>query len=112
MYLYRDTLFTGDSLFRDGEDKVRILSGLVSEAPDQNRESLKVLLPIDFARTADGHSGVTLDAKKKLEENQRMAALYREHVLKEAPAPPVVQIQGLGSKKKQDAPQVLHKPTL
>ena len=52
------------------------------------------------------------DAKKKLEENQRMAALYREHVLKEAPAPPVVQIQGLGSKKKQDAPQVLHKPTL
>jgi hypothetical protein len=28
-----------------------------------------------------------------------MAALYRQHVLKEAPAAPVIQIQGLKSRK-------------
>jgi uncharacterized radical SAM superfamily Fe-S cluster-containing enzyme len=32
-------------------------------------------------------------------EHERMAALYRQHVLKEPPAPPVIQIQGLGKKK-------------
>jgi uncharacterized radical SAM superfamily Fe-S cluster-containing enzyme len=42
------------------------------------------------------------DAKKKVEseENERMAALYRQHVLKES-AEPVLQIQGLGKKKDQ-----------
>src|SRR3954469_12921256 len=49
------------------------------------------------------------DAKKKSEENERMAALYREHVLKEQPAAPVVQIQGLGGKKKDPVQEVLHK---
>jgi uncharacterized radical SAM superfamily Fe-S cluster-containing enzyme len=49
------------------------------------------------------------DAKKKAEENERMAALYREHVLKEQPAAPVVQIQGLGGKKKDPVQEVLHK---
>jgi 7,8-dihydro-6-hydroxymethylpterin dimethyltransferase len=49
------------------------------------------------------------EAKKKAEENERMAALYREHVLKEAPAEPVIQIQGLGSKKKEPVQEVLHK---
>ncbi len=49
------------------------------------------------------------EAKKKAEENERMAALYRQHVLKEEPAPPVVQIQGLGGKKKQPVQEVLHK---
>src|SRR5918999_2762421 len=39
-------------------------------------------------------------AKKKQEEGERMAALYRQHVLKEAPPEPVLQIQGLGGKKK------------
>ncbi len=41
-----------------------------------------------------------------------MAALYRQHVLKEAEPEPVIQIKGLGgSKKKKDAVQeVLHKP--
>jgi hypothetical protein len=55
-------------------------------------------------------------AKKKLgdSENERMAALYRQHVLKETPAEPVIQIKGLGgSKKKQDVQEVLHnKPTV
>ena len=50
--------------------------------------------------------------QKKLElENERMAALYRQHVLKEAPPEPVIQIQGLGgSKKPKDVQEVLHKP--
>jgi uncharacterized radical SAM superfamily Fe-S cluster-containing enzyme len=50
------------------------------------------------------------EAKKKQAdpENERMAALYRQHVLKEAPAEPVVQIQGLGSKKKAGVQEVLH----
>jgi 7,8-dihydro-6-hydroxymethylpterin dimethyltransferase len=40
-----------------------------------------------------------------------MERLYRQHVLKETPGSPVIQIQGLGGKKK-DAPvqDVLHKP--
>ncbi|HEY7499103.1 MAG TPA: radical SAM protein, partial [Vicinamibacterales bacterium] len=42
-------------------------------------------------------------------ENERMAALYRQHVLKEAPAEPVIQIKGLGSKKKEPVQEVLHK---
>ena len=49
------------------------------------------------------------DARKKLEENERMAALYRQHVLKEEPAGPVIQIQGLGGKKKDPVQEVLHK---
>jgi uncharacterized radical SAM superfamily Fe-S cluster-containing enzyme len=42
-------------------------------------------------------------------ENERMAALYRQHVLKETPAEPVVQIQGLGGRKKNPVQEVLHK---
>jgi uncharacterized radical SAM superfamily Fe-S cluster-containing enzyme len=40
-----------------------------------------------------------------------MEKLYRQHVLKEAPAEPVIQIQGLGKKKAApEGPLVLHKP--
>src|SRR5262245_63139 len=43
------------------------------------------------------------------QENERMAALYRQHVLKEAPPEPTIQIQGLGSKKKKEPVQeVVH----
>jgi uncharacterized radical SAM superfamily Fe-S cluster-containing enzyme len=35
------------------------------------------------------------EAKKKSDENERMAAHYRQHVLKEEPGAPVLQIQGL-----------------
>jgi uncharacterized radical SAM superfamily Fe-S cluster-containing enzyme len=41
------------------------------------------------------------EAKKKQQENERMAQLYRQHVLKEEPGAPVIQIQGL--RKKGDA---------
>ena len=40
-----------------------------------------------------------------------MEKLYRQHVLKETPGAPVIQIQGLGGKKKdQPVQDVLHKP--
>jgi len=44
--------------------------------------------------------------KKKADEDARMAALYRQHVLKEEPT---LQIQGLGGKKKPPVQEVLHK---
>jgi hypothetical protein len=38
----------------------------------------------------------TLEEKLKEDaKNRQMAELYRQHVLKEAPKPPVIQIQGL-----------------
>jgi uncharacterized radical SAM superfamily Fe-S cluster-containing enzyme len=51
-----------------------------------------------------------LQARKKEQDpkyHAEMAKLYAEHVLKQ---PPTLQIQGLGSKKKQDVQEVLHKP--
>jgi uncharacterized radical SAM superfamily Fe-S cluster-containing enzyme len=47
------------------------------------------------------------EAKKKLQENERMAQLYRQYVLKEEPQAPTIQIQGLG-KKKDSSPAVTH----
>jgi hydroxyacylglutathione hydrolase len=65
MYLYKDVLFTGDSLMRKGEG-VAIASALFSEDASRNRESLRKLEPLAFERIADGHAGVTNDAKAKL----------------------------------------------
>jgi uncharacterized radical SAM superfamily Fe-S cluster-containing enzyme len=45
------------------------------------------------------------EAKKKQQENERMAQLYRQYVLKEQPDAPTIQIQGLG--KKKDAPSLM-----
>jgi uncharacterized radical SAM superfamily Fe-S cluster-containing enzyme len=67
------------------------------------------------ARDALKRGAVSDAAKKKLSEaeNARMAALYRQHVLKEAAPEPVIQIKGLGGmKKKQEVQEVLRdKPT-
>jgi glyoxylase-like metal-dependent hydrolase (beta-lactamase superfamily II) len=65
MFLYKDLLFTGDSLMKKG-DGVGIISGLFSDDKAQNRESLRKLLTVPFTRIADGHSGVTGDARQKL----------------------------------------------
>jgi hypothetical protein len=43
---------------------------------------------------------------EELRKHQEMEALYRQHVLKEAPAAPVLQIQGL--KKAQPKETVTH----
>ncbi|MDY7229160.1 MBL fold metallo-hydrolase [Hyalangium rubrum] len=64
-YLWRDVLFTGDSL-------LRTKSGLgpspvpVSEDRKQNLASLRKLEEVHFARVADGHAGLTQGAKEKL----------------------------------------------
>ncbi|MFI5008138.1 MAG: MBL fold metallo-hydrolase, partial [Solirubrobacterales bacterium] len=65
MYLYKDVLFTGDSLLRK-KDGVAIAPSLMSEDSDKNRASLRVIEPLAFEKIADGHAGVTLDAKGKL----------------------------------------------
>jgi hypothetical protein len=63
-----------------------------------------------IAKTAREEKLRARDAKKKADEtdNERMAALYRQHVLKESAPEPVVQIKGLGGKKKDPVQEVLH----
>ena len=65
MYLYKDVLFTGDSLMRKG-DGVTIAPSLFSEDSAENRRSLERLERLSFDRIADGHAGVTLNARVKL----------------------------------------------
>jgi len=65
MYLYKDVLFTGDSLLRK-QDGVAISPSLMSEDSERNFASLRALEPLRFDKLADGHAGVTLDAKRKL----------------------------------------------
>ena len=65
MYLYKDVLFTGDSLMRK-KDGVAIAPSLFSENAMENRASLRKLELVAFDKIADGHAGVTLDAKTKL----------------------------------------------
>jgi uncharacterized radical SAM superfamily Fe-S cluster-containing enzyme len=50
---------------------------------------------------ANGTNGANGKSDKDVAYNAQMAALYRQHVLKEE-APPVVQIQGLKSSKEKD----------
>jgi hypothetical protein len=57
------------------------------------------------AAARDGGKPTPTDA-----ENARMAELYRQHVLKEAPPEPTIQIKGLSGKKKEPVQEVLHKP--
>jgi glyoxylase-like metal-dependent hydrolase (beta-lactamase superfamily II) len=65
MYLYKNVLFTGDSLMRK-KGGVTIMGSLFSEHPSRNRASLDALEGLSFDRIADGHAGVTSDAKRKL----------------------------------------------
>lgn len=65
VYLYKDILFTGDSLLRKN-DGVTIAPSLMSEDSEKNRASLRALEPLAFDKIADGHAGVALDAKRKL----------------------------------------------
>jgi uncharacterized radical SAM superfamily Fe-S cluster-containing enzyme len=60
------------------------------------------------ANGAEGGDQAAARAQKEAAENDRMAALYRQHVLKESAPEPVVQIQGLGGKKKPNVQEVLH----
>jgi hydroxyacylglutathione hydrolase len=65
-FLWNDILFSGDAFMatRTGADAA---PSIFSDDPGLNRESLKKLLPIQFKRAADGHTGIIEDAHKKLE---------------------------------------------
>lgn len=65
-YLWKDLLFSGDALLGRGEDKVVLAPWVFSESQDQARESLDRLVELPFTRMADGHVGVTADARFKL----------------------------------------------
>lgn len=65
MYLYKDVLFTGDSLMRK-MNGVALVPSLFSEDSDRNRASLRALEPLTFDTIADGHAGVARGAKEKL----------------------------------------------
>lgn len=65
MYLYNQVLFTGDSLMRK-KTGVTISSSLFSEDAARNRASIRPLASLPFDTIADGHAGVTSDARQKL----------------------------------------------
>lgn len=65
MYLRNGLLFTGDSLLGRG-DAVQPSPAVLSEDSEQNRQSLRALLALPFTAIADGHTGVTADARQKL----------------------------------------------
>jgi hydroxyacylglutathione hydrolase len=65
VYLYKDVLFTGDSLLRK-KGGVAIAPSLMSEDSERNRASLRAIEPLVFEKLADGHAGVTFGARAKL----------------------------------------------
>ena len=58
---------------------------------------------------AEGAQAEAGDDRRRAAHHAEMEKLYRQHVLKEEPGAPVIQIQGLGGKKKP-VQDVLHKP--
>ena len=70
--------------------------GIAKNAREEKLRARKVEVNAG-AKSADGTSA----------EDARMAALYRQHVLKEQAPEPVIKIAGLGGKKKPVA-EVLH----
>jgi len=65
-YLWREILFSGDALMREGEG-VSPSPSFFSEDAAQARTSLEKLRAAPFTQLADGHTGVTADARQKLE---------------------------------------------
>lgn len=64
-FLWKDLLFTGDSLIGSA-DGVKAAARPFSEDAAQNRRSLEKLRDLPFTRIADGHVGVTADARSRL----------------------------------------------
>lgn len=65
MYLVREVLFTGDSLGGDNKS-VGLAPSLFNKDNDQAKKSLEKLLDLPFTLIADGHTGVTANAREKL----------------------------------------------
>jgi hydroxyacylglutathione hydrolase len=66
-YLVGDVLFTGDSLMARPDGSLDLGPRLFCEDAEQNRRSLEKLKGLSFSRIADGHAGLTVDAKTRLE---------------------------------------------
>ncbi|MFL5346073.1 MAG: MBL fold metallo-hydrolase [Hyalangium sp.] len=64
-YLWRDVLFTGDALVHSHKGLTTSPS-FFSEDTEEGRESLRKLREVGFSRVADGHAGLTVDAKEQL----------------------------------------------
>ncbi len=64
-YLWRDVLFTGDALVLSHRG-LAPSPAISSEDSEESRESLRKLRDVDFSRVADGHAGLTVDAKEQL----------------------------------------------
>jgi uncharacterized radical SAM superfamily Fe-S cluster-containing enzyme len=67
-----------------GEQQDLVLAGVARNAREEK-----------LAARAKEHERSLEDKLKEDAKNRQMADLYRQHVLKEAPKPPVIQIQGL-----------------
>jgi uncharacterized radical SAM superfamily Fe-S cluster-containing enzyme len=67
---------------------------LVLRAEDVNHRKQDDLDKLGIAKTAREEKKRARDSKLSEAENARMARLYREHILKEKPAEPLVQIAG------------------
>ena len=65
MYLYKDILFTGDSLFTN-KDTLAYPPGFVCDDGAANRASIPELKNLSFDIIADGHTGFTTNAHEKL----------------------------------------------
>ena len=67
------------------------------EADAAVRRSRVIADSTALARSIEGEGGPKAleDKLKEDAKHKQMAELYRQHVLKEAPKPPVIQIQGL-----------------
>lgn len=66
-FLWRDLLFTGDALVGGGRrERLRVLPAAFYEDAPRGRRSLEALLALPFTRVADGHTGLTADARRLL----------------------------------------------
>src|SRR4051812_496472 len=66
-YLVGDVLFTGDSLMARPDGSLDLGPRMFCEDVEQNRASIAKLRGIEFSRIADGHAGLTVDAKTRVE---------------------------------------------
>lgn len=66
-YLVGDVLFTGDSLMARPDHTLDLGPRTFCEDAAQNRASMERLRQIEFSRIADGHAGLTVDAKTRAE---------------------------------------------
>lgn len=65
-FLWRDVVFTGDSLVGGDREELRAAPWIVTEDGAKNRASLQKLVGLAFTRVCDGHTGLTGNARAGL----------------------------------------------